>query len=147
MFSIVLCAWGLVARTVAVHAVGLALMLRFLSRFEGIPPTHLWQISWRLIWVASCLILLHVAETTIWGIFYLWQAFLPDAESAFYFSGATYTTIGYGDVVLEKPWRLLGAIEGLTGILMCGLSTGFFFAEVNFIYQFIHAKARRKRES
>jgi hypothetical protein len=25
---------------------------------------------------------------------------------------------------------LLGPIEGLTGILMCGLSTGFFFAVV-----------------
>jgi hypothetical protein len=29
---------------------------------------------------------------------------------------------------------MLGAVEGLTGILMCGLSTGFFFAVVNRIY-------------
>ena len=56
---------------------------------------------------------------------------LPDAESAFYFSGVTYATIGYGDLVLPEPWRMLGPIEGLTGILMCGLSTGIFFAMIN----------------
>ena len=55
----------------------------------------------------------------------------PDVESAFYFSGVTYATVGYGDVVLAQPWRMLGPIEGLTGILMCGLSTGLFFAIIN----------------
>ena len=80
------------------------------------------------------LILIHLAEIAIWGLFYLWQECLPDAESAFYFSGVTYTTIGYGDLVLPKPWRMLGPVEGLTGILMCGLSAGLFFAVVSRIY-------------
>ena len=44
------------------------------------------------------------------------------------------TTIGYGDLVLAKPWRILGPVEGLTGILMCGLSAGLFFAIVSKIY-------------
>jgi hypothetical protein len=55
--------------------------------------------------------------------------------SAFYFSAVTYTTTGYGDVVLPADWRLLGGVEALTGILMCGWSTGFFFAIVDRIYQ------------
>ena len=67
----------------------------------------------------------------MWALFYWWQKCLPDAESSFYFSGVTYTTVGYGDLVLPKEWRLLGPVEGLTGILMCGLSTGFFFAVVS----------------
>ena len=44
------------------------------------------------------------------------------------FSAVTYTTTGYGDLVLPKEWRLVGGVEALTGILMCGLSTGLFFA-------------------
>ena len=44
------------------------------------------------------------------------------------------TTIRYGDLVLAKPWRILGPVEGLTGILMCGLSAGLFFAVVSRIY-------------
>jgi hypothetical protein len=46
----------------------------------------------------------------------------------------TYTTVGYGDLVLPEQWRLLGPVEGLTGILMCGLSTGFFFALVSRLF-------------
>jgi len=34
--------------------------------------------------------------------------------------------LGYGDLVLPHKWRLLGPVEGLTGILMCGLSTRVF---------------------
>ena len=82
-----------------------------------------------------------LAEITFWALVYLWAGCLPDAESAFYFSGVTYATIGYGDVVLPKPWRMLGPVEGLTGILMCGLSAGLFFAIVSRIYQ-----ARRHTE-
>jgi hypothetical protein len=39
----------------------------------------------------------------------------------------TYTTTGYGDLVLPPEWRLVGGVEAITGILMCGLSTSFFF--------------------
>ena len=60
---------------------------------------------------------------------------MPDLPSALYFSAVTYTTTGYGDLVLPQVWRLVGAIEALTGILMCGWSTGFFFAVVNRILE------------
>jgi hypothetical protein len=53
---------------------------------------------------------------------------MPDLPTALYFSCVTYTTTGYGDLVLAGEWRVLGGIEALTGILMCGLSTGMFFA-------------------
>jgi hypothetical protein len=64
-------------------------------------------------------------------LFYYWRGFLPDAESAFYFSGVTYTSVGYGDLVLTKPWRLFAPLESSTAILMYGLSTGLFFAIVS----------------
>ena len=57
-----------------------------------------------------------------------WKHGMPDLASALYFSAVTYTTTGYGDLVLPKQWRLVGGVEALTGILMCGLSTGLFFA-------------------
>jgi hypothetical protein len=104
-------------------------------RSHRAPPTRFWPITWLLIRVTWCLILIHLLEISIWGVFYLGQNSLPDIESAFYFAGVTYTTLGYGDVVLAKPWRLLGPVEGLTGILMCGLSTGFFFAVVSRVFE------------
>ena len=134
MLTKLLAAWCLLALTVAIHAAGLARVLR---RYPGssLPlDTQAWPVTWLLIRVAWLLIVLHLVEIAVWALFYWWQQCLPDMESAFYFSGVTYTTVGYGDLVLPKEWRLLGAVEGLTGILMCGLSTGFFFAVVSRIF-------------
>ena len=128
MLPIILICGALVAVTVAVHAVGLAVLLRRLMKPHVLASSRLWHIAWLLIRVTWSLILIHLIEIMVWGLFYWWQRCLPDADSAFYFSGVTYTTVGYGDLVLREPWRMLGPVEGLTGILMCGLSTGFFFA-------------------
>ncbi len=134
MLQTVFIACGLVAVTVFVHAIGLALILRILRRLNAAPPTSFWPIAWLLVRVAWALILIHLVEIAVWGAFYFWQDCLPDAESAFYFAGVTYTTVGYGDLVLQTPWRMLGPVEGLTGILMCGLSAGIFFAVVSRIF-------------
>ena len=131
---IIFIAWVLVAVTVAVHAAGLAFLLSGWARWHALPPTRFWAITWLLIRVTWWLILIHLIEVSVWGLFYLWKGCMPDAESAFYFAGVTYTTIGYGDLVLQEPWRMLGPIEGLTGILMCGLSAGIFFAMVSRIF-------------
>ena len=98
-------------------------------------PTSLPLITRLLLEIVWWLVLLQLAEISIWALFYLWRGCLPNTETAFYFSGVTYTTIGYGDVVLATPWRLLAPVEGLMGVLMCGLSTGYFFVVANFIYQ------------
>jgi hypothetical protein len=67
---------------------------------------------------------------------------MPDIESAMYFSIVTYTTTGYGDLVLPEGKRLVCGIESLTGILMCGWSTGFFFAVVSRILGHSSAQIR-----
>jgi len=134
MFSAMFIAAVLVAVTVAVHATGFGLLLGFLMKAHAVPPNQSWPITRLLIRVTWLLILIHVAEIIVWALFYLWAKCLPDAESAFYFSGVTYTTVGYGDLLLPEPWRILAPVEALTGILMCGLSAGLFFATVTRIY-------------
>ena len=124
----------LVAATVGVHAVGLARLLTLLSKAQALPPARLWPITWLLIRIAWALILIHAVEITVWGLFYFWAGCLPTFSSAVYFSGVTYATVGYGDLLLPNSWRMLAPIEGLTGILMCGLSAGLFFAVVNRLF-------------
>lgn len=131
MITKALIACALVAITVAVHAIGLAALLRPLLRSRAAVPSRFWPMSWLLIRFTWALLLIHLVEISVWALFYLWVDCLPDVETAFYFSGVTYATVGYGDVVLPQAWRFLGPVEGLTGILMCGLSTGLFFAVLN----------------
>jgi hypothetical protein len=93
--------------------------------------TRFWPITWLLIRVAWLLIVIHLFAIAVWALFFWSAKCLPDFESSFYFSAVTYATIGYGDLVLPKEWRMLGPIEGFTGILMFGLSTAFFFIIVS----------------
>jgi hypothetical protein len=141
MLSIILSACVLVALTMYIHALGIALLLRYLMKLDVLPSTRIWSITLMLLRMIWWLILIHLAEVTVWALFYLWRECMPNAEAAFYFSGVTYTTIGYGDLVLTKPWRLLGPIEGLVGTLMCGLSTGYFFVVVSRTFQSRYVKA------
>jgi hypothetical protein len=80
------------------------------------------------------MLLLHLIEAGIWALFYRLAGVLPDFETAFYFSITSYTTVGYGDVVLPAPRRLLGPIEGAVGILMFGWSTAIIVAALTRIH-------------
>ena len=130
MIAKLLVGWCLMGVCVVIHAAGLALAVRR-SRRQPAVVGRFWAWTWILTRLAAWIILLHLVEITVWGVYYLSRDAMPDLQSALYFSAVTYTTTGYGDLVLPAEWRLLGAIEALTGILMCGLSTGFFFASIS----------------
>lgn len=134
MITHLLIGWSLMAVCVVVHATGLTGAFRWVARQALPEEAGFWPPTWLLIRIAGWLIGIHLVEIAVWAMAYWGLRCFPDAESAFYFAGVTYTTVGYGDLVLPTEWRLLGPIEGLTGILMCGLSTGFFFTVVSRMY-------------
>jgi hypothetical protein len=134
MFSKLFIAWGVMALCVVIHATGLSSAVRWLRRRTA-AADQFWPGTWLFIRLAAWIILLHLIEITAWAFLYVRKAAMPDLQSALYFSAVTYTTTGYGDLVLPQEWRLVGAIEALTGILMCGWSTGFFFLVVNRMFQ------------
>jgi hypothetical protein len=131
MVTKLLIAWLVMALCVALHAIGLTTALRLIKRRTPQLDAGFWFATWLVIRIAGWIVLLHLLQIGIWALLYAWQQGLPDLYSAIYFSAVTYTTTGYGDLVLPREWQLVGGIEALTGILMCGLSTGFFFAVVS----------------
>jgi hypothetical protein len=130
MVSKLLIAWFLAAVCVTVHAMGTTTMLRTMRGAAVRARAQFWPSTWLLVRVAGYIILLHLVEIAVWALFYTWKEGMPDLQSALYFSAVTYTTTGYGDLVLPAQWRLVGGVEALTGILMCGWSAAFFFAVV-----------------
>jgi hypothetical protein len=80
--------------------------------------------------VLACFFILfinHVVEAAAWGLF-LWRTGLfTTFTEGFYFSAASITALGYGDVVLPPPWRMIGPLVAISGILMFGCSTAFLF--------------------
>lgn len=125
----------LVVVTVGIHAVVLGWSLRRLSvRETALRNSSAFMIIWTLARLALTVVMAHLVEVFVWAVFFAWQGVFDNLELAFYFSAVTYATIGYGDIVPPDSWRLLASIEGLTGILMCGWSGGYFFAVVAHIY-------------
>jgi len=80
-----------------------------------------------MIRFTTAMVVLHILQIVLWAGSYRWL-FLPSWESAFYFSASSYSTVGYGDIVLPKVWRILGPIESVIGVLMCGISVSALFA-------------------
>ncbi len=75
-----------------------------------------------------------IIETIIWSGLYLLIGALSGFEKAFYFSTVTFTSLGFGDIVLEAPWRLLSSFQAANGVIMFGWTTALIFAAVHRIY-------------
>jgi hypothetical protein len=82
-----------------------------------------------IIRITSLMMCVQLVQVLVWAAFYRWTCF-DSWPSSFYFSTTTYSTVGYGDVVLPDRWNSLGPIEALTGVLACGLSVSLLFAIV-----------------
>src|SRR6267142_4495034 len=82
-----------------------------------------------VVQLTAAVIVLHGVLILFWAACYHWLC-LPSWESALYFSATSYATVGYGEVVLPSNWRMLGPLESIVGVLMCGISVSVLFATV-----------------
>ncbi len=67
----------------------------------------------------------HTIQVWIWAFAYLWVDALNGLEPAVYFALSSYTTLGYGDLVLSEDQRIFGAFASVNGMLMFGVSTAY----------------------
>jgi hypothetical protein len=90
---------------------------------------HFGQYAGKIALLGSFFILFaaHLAESAAWGLFFRGARLLPSVTEGVYFTAVSLTTLGYGDVVLKYPWRHLGTLIAITGVLMFGCSTAFLF--------------------
>jgi len=119
------------------HVVGILVMSEWLlHRRETLEETR-GSIGFGVILLVlfSLIMLLHLTESSMWAVFYYKRGLFPDVETSLYFSLGSYTTIGFGDVLLPQRWRLLAGIEAIAGVLLCGVSTAFIFAAMTAMVQ------------
>jgi hypothetical protein len=73
-------------------------------------------------------------EAAIWSGTYLAIGAFRAFEEAMYFSFVTFTTVGYGDIVLREDFRLLGSLEAANGVIMFGWSTAIVITAIQKVY-------------
>jgi len=137
MLKELLIAFSIVAVCLVVHVASIVFIADWMLDQRDKRKDRMGTVGYMGLLIAafSAIIVLHMIEIAIWAAFYFGNSLFADFETALYFSTTSYTTIGFGDVVLPRAWRMLGGIEGVTGVLLCGLSTAFVFAIVNAMFQ------------
>ena len=126
----------LVLLTLCLQCAGVAALITWLRSIaaRGLHDLRMFHSAALVMQTTVAVILLHGMVILLWASCYRWLCF-PSWESAFYFSASSYTTVGYGDVLLPPEWRLLGPLESMVGMLMSGISVGLLFAVITHLVE------------
>lgn len=90
------------------------------------------------VWLSLIVLLIFCAtiiESVIWTICYLYIGAIGTMEEALYFSLVTFTTLGFGDIILSDNWRLLSSIQAVNGIIIFGWSTAILISTVQKLHR------------
>ena len=135
MLMNILIAAFIIVVTVAIHAGAMMLALRETRKQlsgwrQQLRNSHLYRVSG----IVLLMFLASLIEVLVWAFVYLWLNAIQGIEQAFYFSMVTFTTLGYGDVVLQERWRLLASFQAANGIILFGWTTAIVMAVVHRVY-------------
>jgi len=84
-----------------------------------------------LSFAVSALVLGHTVQIWSWAVV-MWRVdAFEDFPESFYFATATYTTLGYGDLILGPGLRVFASFASITGLLTFGISTGLLVSIVS----------------
>ncbi|MEM9170155.1 MAG: ion channel [Pseudomonadota bacterium] len=117
------------AGTAFIHALFIAAAAAIVRGADGPARGALRLVRDTLVLVVLSLWLTvaHGLGIGLWGVMFERLEIFDDLETALYFAAASYTTLGFGDVLAPRPWRLLSGACGASGLLMFGLSAAFLF--------------------
>lgn len=128
-------ACGLIAATVAIQALFMSAGLRTFRQMEEHRadilrryPTFV-TVAWVIYLIIPILF-----DVCLWAAFYYLAQTLPSFEDALYFSTVTFTTVGYGDIVLGKDWRQVATFEAINGWIIFGWATALMMAVIQRLY-------------
>jgi hypothetical protein len=129
--------WGLllIALTMVIHGTGVlwialadARIRVRIERQNRLRPRHVSASIVGLIGVVGLLLaVLHGMEAVLWAAAYWWLGALRSPADAILYSVDSISTRGASGLMLSPPWRLMGALEAVDGMLLFGISTAFVF--------------------
>ena len=70
------------------------------------------------------------AQVWLWAVVLQYLGAFTDREEAIYYTLVTFTTLGYGDVLLPKGLRVLGALAAVNGMLNIGVLTALLIETI-----------------
>src|SRR5262245_57416329 len=130
---------GLIAATVVIQALFMSAGLNTFERIEQHRPVSMptKPATSIVLWILFLLIPITL-DVILWATFYYASGALPSFEEALYFSTVTFTTVGYGDIVLGREWRQLATFEAINGWIIFGWATALIMTVIQRLYFHSH---------
>lgn len=119
----------MVALTVLIHFWGLIFLTRLLGQTGPrlrARDSHFGQAA-IIVMVVFGIFAVHTTEIWAYAVAYMGIGQFECFEPALYFSTVSFVALGFGDIVLRPPWRILSAIEAANGVILLAWSTAFMF--------------------
>lgn len=86
--------------------------------------TNRWWLGRPAIYLSFfAMVASHLVEIGLWGYALVWAGFLPTVPEAVYFSGSTYTTLGYGTDPLPGASNAITVVIALSGMFSIAWTT------------------------
>ena len=119
---------GMLTLSALVHVTAIVLSIPYYRKFATAFPLEDWpkiRVGAFLSLSIFVLVFSHTIQIWAWAIVFVGITNLPDLVTSFYFTTVTYTTLGYGDIVLGPEARIVATFSAVTGLLTFGISTAF----------------------
>jgi hypothetical protein len=81
-----------------------------------------------LLAVMIVMMLGNFVQIVIWGVLFIFLGEFSELYEAIYHSAVNFTSLGYGDIVMSKRWKLMGPLEAANGVLMFGMTSAALMA-------------------
>jgi len=135
--------------SVGIQVMAIVGLVRFLERRTrlGKFTENLWVGGVALSGGMLIVFVGHLLQIGIWAGLFIWLGEFESYATAFYHSAVNFASLGYGDIVMSDTWRLLGAIEAASGVMMFGISTGIGLAVVTLLLKRIRGTDGEDQES
>ncbi len=96
-----------------------------LVRFRGflVRAPHKPRLILMLCMVSMWILAQITAGVWMWALTFYGLGAFATVEESLYFAIVSYTTLGFGDVLLAQDWRILSGMAAANGLLNIGLLT------------------------
>jgi len=107
---------------VLIHGAGMRLITGHVLRRSKVIAQHPteWRADLLLAGVIILMLSVHLFETVVWTTLLVRTHLVSNWSDAGFFAANTYTTLGYGSVILPQHWKMLAPIMAISGMFTFG---------------------------
>ena len=125
--------------TVFVHSIALDIIIHRADQW-AVKYRRIFRRIWKSVMISKVVLAIfitHIVIIWLWALLYLFLQCAPlsNLHDALYFASVVYSTLGFGDIILEDACRMLSGIQGANGFILFGWTSAFIFEIVSQIYR------------